>query len=97
MFPSPQYLCDTDEVVSVPTTDVLGLAFVFHASDKVVDELHSVAHTYQVKSFPSSQFTNLVFSCFPSMVFYQMLGLKNAMHQLLNTQMLNQRNCESKY
>jgi hypothetical protein len=105
----PHYLCDTDEVVSVPTTDVLGLAFVFHASDKVVDELHGVAHTYQVsscvwfthgiiqhqktfESFPSSQFTNLVFSCFPSTVFYQMLGLKNAVHRLLNTRTLNARN-----
>jgi hypothetical protein len=47
----PHYLCNTDVVENnLPSSDVLGLAFVFYDADPVVEQLAGIAHTYRVSS-----------------------------------------------
>jgi len=48
---TPHYLCDSDITSTVTSDDVLGLAFVFYASDPVVAQLNGMANTFQVSSF----------------------------------------------
>jgi hypothetical protein len=97
----PSYLCDSSIVVDVPVCQVCGLAFVFYEKDDIVRQLEGMKHTYCVSSyfdsdsltikhqrsfssFPST-FHAVLPTCFPSMIFEQMLKIKYKMQLALNT------------
>jgi hypothetical protein len=50
----PTFLCDSDVEVVVPTSNVLGLAFVLYEDEPVLRQLEGMQHMYVVSSFYSS-------------------------------------------
>jgi hypothetical protein len=106
----PFYLCDTDLTLNdVPVGNILGLAFVFHDSSSIINEISGMKYTYRVtscvwftqnlithgttfKTFPSERFPSLLMSCFPLIIFSQLLWLKQELQRLLNTRSLSSRN-----
>jgi hypothetical protein len=68
----PFYLCDSDIVIEIAASAIIGLAFVFHESDNVVRQLDGLANTYIVTSIYLSQSMKVEhtrsFCSFPSQV-----------------------------
>jgi hypothetical protein len=107
----PFYLCDSDIVVEMHTGNVKGLAFMFHESDNVVRQLDGLANTYIVTSIYYSMLMKLehkrsFFSfpcqvneplplCAPSMIFEQVLKIKNKVQVALNTRSGKSRNVQN--
>jgi len=106
-FSTPHYLCDSDITSTVTSDDVLGLAFVFYASDPVVAQLNGMANTFQVSSFfdtckmivthdwtfaPFSSQASMIPTCYPSNLFSQILTIKNKLHRKMNSWSMNVRN-----
>ncbi len=107
----PFYLCDSDIVVDITTSSIKGLAFVFHESDNVLRQLDGIANTFIVSSiylsrammirhsrtffsFPCQQ--NLALpTCFSSMIFEQLLMIKNKLQLALNTRSMVARNVQT--
>jgi len=104
---TPHYLCDSDITSTVTSDDVLGLAFVFYASDPVVAQLNGMANTFQVSSFfdtckmivthdwtfaPFSSQASMIPTCYPSNLFSQILTIKNKLHQIMNSWSMNAQN-----
>jgi hypothetical protein len=106
----PFYLCDTDIVVNdVPTSNIVGLAFVFHDTNPCIRLITGMKNTYRVTScvwlslnvithgltfvpFPSERFPAILKSCFPSMIFTQLVGIKRSLQRILNTRSLSSKN-----
>jgi len=76
---NPHYLCDSDLLLDVSISNILGLAFVFYYQDNIVKNIEGMMHTYIVSSyFHSKQLTithTQTFVPFPS---------SNAMNQCLS-------------
>ncbi len=83
---------------------MLGLAFVFNASDPVVSQLNGMANTFQVSSYfdthkmtlthewtfaPFSSQALMIPTCFPSNLVSQLLTIKNKLHRVMNSQSMN--------
>jgi hypothetical protein len=97
----PFYLCDSDIVIEIAASDILGLGFVFHESDKILRQLDGMANTYIVTSIYLLQsmkveHTRSFFSfpcqvnkplptCFSSMIFEQIIKIKKKIQLAMNT------------
>jgi len=107
----PFYLCDSDIVIEIAASAIIGLAFVFHESDNVVRQLDGLANTYIVTSiylsqsmkvehtrsfcsFPSQVHEPLP-TCFSSMIFEQILKIKNKIQLAMNTRSGKSKNVHS--
>jgi hypothetical protein len=107
----PFYLCDSDIVVDITARSIKGLAFVFHESDNILRRLDGIANTFIVSSiylsrammirhnrtffsFPCQR--NLALpTCFASMIFEQVLMIKNKLQAALNTRSMVARNVQT--
>ncbi len=104
----PIFLCDSDIVVETSVSTIIGLAFVFHVDESVVRQLDGIRDTYCVsslyfsqnhlirhcRSFHSFPSSNLQFlpSCCPSMIFEQLMHVRNKVQQSLNTKAMRAKN-----
>jgi hypothetical protein len=107
----PFYLCDSDIVVEIAASDIIGLAFVFHESDSILRQLDGLANTYVVTSIYLSQSLKVehakTFFSFPcqvnealptccsSMIFEQITKIKNKIQLAMNTRSLKSKNVQS--
>jgi hypothetical protein len=97
----PIPLCDSDILLNVALQAIIGFAFVFHAEDSILQQLAGMQDTYSVSSlyvskksviyhcrsfhpFPSSYFPALP-TCCPSMIFEQLMRLRNKVQGAMNT------------
>lgn len=108
---SPLHLCDTDISVVIPFEKVIGLAFVFHVTDPILDCIQGIKYTYQVSSvFLHGQMTiyhqksflsfpyqqpNGLPTCFPSSLFKELLTIKQRLQICLSTTSKNDTFSES--
>jgi hypothetical protein len=47
----PHYLCDSNLVLDISTSNIIGLAFVFYYEDSMVKHLEGMMHAYIVSPF----------------------------------------------
>lgn len=108
---TPTFLCDTDITKSLPFDDIVGIAFVFHVDDPVLDSIQGIRDTYQVssmychglktiyhtKTFTSfpSQMIRGLPTCFPSSLFKEILTIKQKIQICLSTASKNDTFTES--
>jgi hypothetical protein len=97
----PFYLCDADIVLEIAASDIIGLAFLCHESDRILRQLGGLANTYAVTSIYLSQslkveHTRTLFSfpcqvnealltCCSSIIFEQTIKNKNKTQLAMNT------------
>lgn len=102
---TPKYLCDTDVAIVLPFEQIVGIAFVFHATDPIVNTIQGMGYTYQVTSqFLSNEMTifhrksfvsfpslleNSLPTCFPSSLFKELLSIKQKVQVCLSTRSLH--------
>jgi hypothetical protein len=98
---NPINLCNSDLFVTQSLHSIRGIAKISGlANTYIVSSMFnsfekSIIHGPSFRPFPCTYFNSSFVSCFPSLLFRQLLGIKQRIHSLMNTQSMAARCIQS--